>query len=173
MKNLLPLVIQNKILLAILAGVVSIGSFQVWQYNQQKHEEFIAGKEKECKFDLETGEITVKQSRNLRNLKYNDIKNSELEQPGINSEFKAGESYVLINTKSGSIIPANTSNYDSLFFRTLATSYDYPPPPLIVRGVSIDLQNKQALVSSYCSSKPFVIPLENLYETFQTIDISF
>ncbi|WP_414541667.1 hypothetical protein [Nostoc sp. CCY0012] len=173
MKNLLPLVIQNKILLAILAGVVSIGSFQVWQYNQQKHEEFIAGKEQDCKAQLHIGEVTVKQSRNLRNLKYNQVANPDLEQPGINSEFEPGKGYVLIYTNARSLFPANSATYESDFFKSLATADGFAPQPLVVTGVSIDMQKKQALVSSYCSSKPFVVPLENLYETFQTIDINF
>ena len=165
-------VIQNKILLAILAGVVSIGSFQVWQYNQQKYENFIAAREKECEFDLNIGETNVKQSRHLRNLRYNQIANPGLEQPGINSEFEKGKAYVIIKTKPGYLIPPNTSNYDSTLFKTLSITYTSPPQPLIVRGVSIDRPKKQALVSSHCSSQPFVVPLENLYENFQPIDIS-
>jgi hypothetical protein len=109
MKNLSSL-IQNNILLAILAGVVSIGSFQVWQYNQHKYDLFIAAKEKKCEFDLRIAETNVKQSRNLRNLRYNKIANPGLEQPGINSEFEKGKAYVFIKTKPGYLIPPNTSN---------------------------------------------------------------
>jgi len=165
-------IIQNKILLAILAVIVSIGSFKIWQYNQQKHYKFIAEKEKECELDLDIADTNVKQSRSLRNLRYNQIANHGLEQPGINSEFEKGKAYVVISTKAGYVIPPNTSNYDSTFFKSLSITYEHPPQPLIVRGVSIDIAKKQALVSSYCSSQPFLVPLKNLYENFQPIDIS-
>ncbi len=39
--KVLSSVIQNKLLVAILAGVVSIGGFQVWQYNQAQYAKFI------------------------------------------------------------------------------------------------------------------------------------
>ncbi|MBX9256235.1 hypothetical protein H1Q63_20265 [Desmonostoc muscorum CCALA 125] len=170
--NSLYRLIPNKILLAILAGVVSIGSFQIWQYNQQKYNKFIAAKEKECEFDLDIADTNVKQSRSLRNLRYNQIANPGLEQPGINSEFEKGKAYLVISTKAGYIIPPNTSNYESTFFQSLSITSEHPPQPIIVRGVSINISKKQALVSSYCSSEPFVVPLENLYENFQPIDIS-
>ncbi|MBD2415976.1 hypothetical protein FACHB389_31415 [Nostoc calcicola FACHB-389] len=170
--NSLYRLIPNKILLAILAGVVSIGSFQIWQYNQQKYKKFIAAKEKECEFDLDIADTNVKQSRSLRNLRYNQIANPGLEQPGINSEFEKGKAYVVIKTKPGYVIPTNISNYDSTLFKTLSITSTTPPQPLIVRGVSIDISKKQALVSSHCSKQHFVVPLENLYENFQPIDIS-
>lgn len=168
----LYLLIQNKILLAILAGVVSIGSFQIWQYNQEKHYKFLAQQEQSCKFDLSRGEDNVRQSRNLRNLKYNQVVNPGLEQPGINSEFKPGKGYVLIYTNNRPLLATNSATYETDFLKSLSTADGFAPQPLVVTAVSIDVSQKQALVSSACSPKPFIVPLENLYETFQPIDIS-
>ncbi|QLE59722.1 hypothetical protein [Nostoc sp. TCL26-01] len=166
----LSTIIQNKILLAILAGVISIGSFQVWQHNKLEYEKLIAKREEDCQHDLLTGEVHIKGSRSLTMLRYNNVANPALKQPGNNTEFKKDEIYLLIKRKPDYLIPPNVSNYDSSFFKSLSSVGDYPPQPLAVKGVSIDIAKKKAVVSSYCSKTPFTVPLENIYETFQPND---
>lgn len=165
--------IQNKILLAILAGIVSIGSFQVWKDKQAKYEKFIAGQENNCKVYIEMGEDAVKRSPSLRNLKYNNIVTPGLKQPGINSEYEVDSRYLLLYNKSVSTLPPNTLVYDNGFFKSLLKNGKNPPESLLIDAVSFDLKNQQATVSSYCAKKPFVVRLENLYEEFQPVDRDF
>lgn len=165
--------IQNKILLAILAGIVSIGSFQVWKDKQAKYEKFIAGQENNCKVYIEMGEDAVKRSPSLRNLKYNNIVTPGLKQPGINSEYEVDSRYLLLYNKPVSTLPPNTLVYDNGFFKSLLKNGKNPPESLLVDAVSFDLKNQQATVSSYCAKKPFVVRLENLYEEFQPVDRDF
>lgn len=163
-------IIQSKILLAILAGATSIGSFLFWQYNQQQYQKFIAAREKECKIDLSSGEVYVERSSSLKLLRYKNVVNQYLQRPGINTEFKKKEIYVLIKTKPDYLIPPNVSNYETQFFKRLSIAHDYAPEPLLVTGISIDIPKKQAVVSSGCSKTPFTVSLENLYETYQSHD---
>ncbi|MHC5777072.1 hypothetical protein [Nostoc sp.] len=165
--------IQNKILLAILAGIVSIGSFQVWKDKQAKYEKFIAGQENNCKVYIEMGEDAVKRSPSLRNLKYNNIVTPGLKQPGINSEYEVDSRYLLLYNKPVSTLPPNTLVYDNGFFKSLLKNGKNPPESLLVDAVSFDLKNQQATVSSSCAKKPFVVRLENLYEEFQPVDRDF
>ncbi|MBD2303386.1 hypothetical protein H6G80_33710 [Nostoc sp. FACHB-87] len=169
MKSLSTL-IQNKILLAILAGVVSIGSFQVWKYNQEKYQKFIAERETECQVGLAHGKTSVYFSYSLRRLKYENVANPKLNQPGITSEFRKDAGYVIIKTKPDYLIPPNVDNYDSPFFKTLSSVGEFAPPPLDVTAISIDTVKKEALVSSYCSKTPFRVLLKDLYETYQAAD---
>ncbi|MFN6572013.1 hypothetical protein [Dendronalium sp. ChiSLP03b] len=166
----LSTIIQNKILLGILAAVTSIGGFLVWQHNKQEYEKFLADREEACKVDLSSGEVYVGRSRSLKLLRYNKIANPNLQKPGINSEFKKDEIYVLLKTKPDYLIPPTISNYETSFFKSLSTVHDYAPEPLLVTGISIDVPKRQALVSSSCSKTPFTVPLENLYATYQTSD---
>ncbi|MCC5633918.1 hypothetical protein LC613_41630 [Nostoc sphaeroides CHAB 2801] len=169
--KIVTLAIQNKILLAILAGVVSIGSFQVWQYNQAKYEKVIAVKENNCKVYIEMAEDSVKRSPSLRNFKYNNVVNQGIKQPGINSESEVDRRYILLYNKPVSTLPANALVYENGFFKSLLSKGNYPPESLLVDAVSFDLKNRQATVSSDCAKKPFVVKLENLYETVQPVDI--
>lgn len=166
----LSTIIQNKILLAILAGVVSIGSFQVWKYNQEKNQKFIADREKECQVRLSQAKVSVDYSTSLSLLRYKNIVRKSLRQPGITSKFTKGAGYVLIKTKPDYLIPPNVSNYDSPFFKSLSIVGDFPPQPLKVTAISIDTVKKEALVSSYCSKEPFTVSLKDLYATYQTSD---
>lgn len=168
--KILTSAIQNKILLAILAGVVSIGSFQVWKDKQAKYEKFIAGQETNCKVYIEMGEDAVKRSPSLRNLKYYNIVTPGLEQPGINSQYEVDSRYLLLYNKPVSTLPPNTLVYDNGFFKSLLKNGKNPPESLLVKAVSFDLKNQQATVSSDCAKKPFVVRLENLYEEFQPVD---
>ena len=164
-------VIQNKILLAILVGIVSIGSFQVWQYNQAKYERLIADKENNCKVYIEMAEDSVKRSPSLRNLKYNNVVTSGLKQPGINSQSEVNRRYILLYNKPVSTLPPNALVYDNGFFKSLLSKGNYPPKSLLVDAVDFDLKNQQATVKSDCAKKPFVVDLENLYEELQPVDI--
>ncbi|MBN3958759.1 hypothetical protein [Nostoc sp. NMS8] len=168
--KILALLIQNKILLAILAGVVSIGSFQVWKDNQVKYEKFIASQENNCKVYMKMGEDAVKRSPSLRNLKYNNIVTPGLKQPGINSQYEVDSRYLLLYNKPVSTLPPNTVVYENGFFKSLLSKANYPPDSLLVKAVSFDVKNQQATVSSYCAKTPFVVRLENLYEEFQPVD---
>lgn len=161
------MLVQNKILLAILAGVTSIGSFQVWQHNQQEYQKFIAEREKNCEAGFALARAAINHSPSLQNLIYNNIKNPALKQPGINSEFKKDSDYLLIKTKPDYLLPPNVDNYDSQFFKSLSKRGDNPPKPLEVTAISLDMTKKQAVVSSYCSKTPFTVSLEDLYETYQ------
>jgi len=165
-------VIQNKILLAILAGVLSIGSFEVWKYNQAKYEKFIAEEKHSCEGALEIGENTVKRSPSLRKFKYNDLVIPGLKQPGINTEFQVDSMYILLYNKPVSILPLNTSVHNDGFFKGLLKAGSYPPQSVMVNSVSMDQAKKQAIVTSYCSRKPFAVSLDNLYEIFQTQDFN-
>lgn len=168
--KILTSAIQNKILLAILAGVVSIGSFQVWQYNQAKYERLIADKENNCKVYIEMAEDSVKRSPSLRNLKYNNLVTPGLKQPGINSQSEVDGRYILLYNKPVSTLPPNALVYENGFFKSLLAKGNYPPESLLVDAVSFDLKNKQATVKSDCAKKPFVVDLENLYEEIQLVD---
>ncbi|MHC5674397.1 hypothetical protein [Nostoc sp.] len=57
--KVLSSVIHTKLLVAILAGVVSIGGFQVWQYNQAQYAKFISDSKINCGVDIELGEDAV------------------------------------------------------------------------------------------------------------------
>jgi hypothetical protein len=76
--KILSLAIQNKILLAILAGVVSIGSFQGWEYKKKEHEKVVANKETSCKVQLKMGQDAVRRSRILRSLKYKFLSTNKI-----------------------------------------------------------------------------------------------
>jgi hypothetical protein len=149
-----------------LAGVTSIGSFQVWQHKKQEYEKFIAITEQDCQVDFSSAKTYVYQSPSLQQLIYQNIEKAGLKKPGTNSEFKKESIYLLIKRKPDYLIPSNAS-YDSPFFKSLSTVGEIPPKPLLVRSISIDTNKKQAVVSSYCSKKPFAVNLEDLYEPYQ------
>ncbi|MBW4455612.1 MAG: hypothetical protein KME55_24490 [Nostoc indistinguendum CM1-VF10] len=114
------------------------------------------------------GQDAVRRSRILRSLKYNNIVISRVEQPGITTNFVKGDTYLLMSRTNGSTLPVDTNVYDSIIFRSLLkTRLD--PEALLVKAVSIDKQNKQAIVSSDCAPKPFAVSLKNLYEEYQTL----
>ncbi|MBN3906638.1 MAG: hypothetical protein HWQ35_08780 [Nostoc sp. NMS1] len=103
--KVLSLLIQNKLLMAILAGVASIGSFQFWQYNQAQYAKFISDSKINCGVDIELGEDAVKRSPSLRALKYQNKRLSGLEQPGINSESASPGAYVMLLRSPASTLP--------------------------------------------------------------------
>ncbi|MEA5566634.1 hypothetical protein [Anabaena sp. UHCC 0399] len=163
----LSMLIQNKILLAILAGVTSIGSFQVWQHHKLEYEKFIAGKEKTCEVGFSLAQVSINYNPSLHRFIYNNIKSPALKQPGINTAFAKDSSYLLIKIKPDYLIPPNVDNYDSPLFKSLSKVGDTPPNPLEVKAISVDMVKKEALVSSYCSKTPFTVKLEDLYEKYQ------
>lgn len=167
--KVLSLVIQNKLLVAILAGVASIGSFQFWQYNQAQYEKFIINAKNDCGVYIELGENAVKDSPSLRALKYRNKRLRELKQPGINSESANPGDYVILFRSPASSLPPNALLFDDPFFTSLLNKEE-SPKTLMVSVLSFDLPKKQATVESYCTKKPFVVDLENLYARYQPID---
>jgi hypothetical protein len=168
--KVLSSVIQNKLLLAILAGVVSIVGFQVWQHNQAQYEKLISDAKVNCGVDIELGEDAVKRSPSLRALKYQNKLLPGLERPGINSESADPGAYVMLFRSPASTLPSNALPLDDPFFTSLLNKEKYPPKTLMVRAVSFDLAKKQAAVKSDCTKEPFVVDLEDLYLEYQPID---
>jgi hypothetical protein len=168
--KVLSSVIQNKLLVAILAGVVSIGGFQVWQYNQAQYAKFISNAKNGCGVYIEMGEDAVKNSPSLRALKYQNKRLRELKQPGINSESAEPGAYLMLFRSPASTLPPNALPFDDPFFTSLLNKEKYPPKTLMVQAVSFDLGKKQATVKSLCTKKPFVVELEDLYLVYQPID---
>lgn len=167
--NVLSLVIQNKLLLAILAGILSIGGFQIWQYNQAQYEKLISDAKNGCGVYMELGEGAVKNSPSLKVLKYKNKRLPELKQPGINSEGASPGAYVMLLRSPASTLPPNALPFDDPFFTSLLNKEE-SPKTLIVRAASFDLAKKQATVKSDCTKKPFVVDLEDLYLEYQPID---
>lgn len=167
--KVLSSVIHTKLLLAILAGVVSIGGFQVWQYNQAQYEKLISEAKNGCGVYIELGEDAIKRSPSLRALKYQNKRLSGLEQPGINSESADPGAYVMLFRSPASTLPPNALPFDDPFFTSLLNKEE-SPKTLMVQAVSFDLAKKQATVKSLCTKKPFVVALEDLYLEYQPID---
>lgn len=167
--KVLSSVIHTKLLVAILAGVSSIVSFQVWQYNQAQYAKFISDSKINCGVDIELGEDAVKRSPSLRALKYQNKRLRELRQPGINSESASPGAYVMLLRSPASTLPPNALPFDDPFFTSLLNKEE-SPKTLIVRAASFDLAKKQATVKSDCTKKPFVVALEDLYLEYQPID---
>lgn len=168
--KVLSSVIHTKLLLAILAGVASIGSFQVWQNKQAQYEKLISDSKINCGVDIELGEDAVKRSPSLRALKYQNKLLPGLERPGINSESADPGAYVMLFRSPASTLPPNALPFDDPFFTSLLNKEKYPPKTLMVRAASFDLAKKKATVKSDCTKKPFVVDLENLYLEYQPID---
>ena len=167
--KVLSSVIHTKLLLAILAGVVSIGGFQVWQYNQAQYAKFISNAKNDCGVYLELGENAVKNSPSLRALKYQNKRLRELRQPGIGSESASPGHYVMLFRSPASTLPPNVNPIDDPFFTSLLNKEE-SPKTLMADVVSFDLPKKQATVKSLCTKKPFVVDLEDLYLEYQPID---
>lgn len=167
--KVLSLLIQNKLLLAILVGVASIGSFQVWQYNQAQYEKLISNAKNDCGVYIKLGEDAVKNSPSLKAVKYQNKLLRGLKQPGINSDSADPGGYVMILRSPASTLPPNAKPFDDPFFTSLLNKEDVPKT-LMVSAVAFDLAKKKATVKSFCTKKPFVVNLDNLYERYQTID---
>lgn len=163
-----------KVLLAIL-GVLAAGlSFEIWKWNQQQHEKYIAQKEQACQQRLNTAENYVQSNRFLKAAYYasktQDKINIKLDKPGITTNFKPNKEYILMYDKPVPLIP-NNPRYEGGLFEMLSRQPEkYPPQPLIVTGKRI--LGNEAEVISVCAPKPFTVPLENLYETNQKIDVT-
>ncbi|WP_414756137.1 hypothetical protein [Anabaena sp. CCY 9910] len=165
---------QYKVLLAIL-GVVGAGlSFEMWKWNQQQHEKYIAEKQKACQQSLDIANQYVENNRILRNIYYaaiaQDTFKAKMNQPGINTDFQADKHYILMYSKSASLIPEQPRYEGSLFRRLSKLTDKRPPEPLMVTGKKL-LGNKAEVISA-CSPVTFTVSLENLYEIAQPIDIT-
>ncbi|MBD2531913.1 hypothetical protein H6G97_20920 [Nostoc flagelliforme FACHB-838] len=176
MKNVFVGVAHYKILLAILGVVSSIASFQVWKWNQEQHEKFLAEQQKACQQDLDIAEDYVNNSKTLYSVYNADVLhqgkfNKEIERPGNNSPFEPGASYILIYNTPAALIPSHP-RYDGKFFESLSKkTLKYSPQPLMV--VAKSFQPNQATVTTSCSPKPFTVSLDNLYEISQKSDFDF
>lgn len=167
--KILSFAIQNKLLLAILAGVASIVSFQVWEYNHAQYEKRLASARNNCGVYIELGEDAVRFSPSLKAVKYQNKVIPGLKQPGVNSESAEPGDYVMILPSQSSTLPPNALPFDDPFFTSLLNK-EASPKTLMVSVVSFDKSKKQATVESYCTKKPFVVDMDNLYERSQTID---
>ncbi|WP_341531435.1 hypothetical protein WKK05_37645 (plasmid) [Nostoc sp. UHCC 0302] len=175
MSSIVNGLVQNKILLAILAGVTAIGSFQVWKYNQEKHEKFIAEQTAKCQKQLDLANTYIDSSKTLYvfyNYPSSPLNEVErIEKPGINKPFKIGETYVLIYKVPGRLVPDNP-RYDGKFFEGLSKqTTEGVISPLAVTARAI--QGKQATVSTFCSPQTFTVSVENLYDPNQQNDVGF
>ncbi|MBD2254779.1 hypothetical protein [Nostoc parmelioides] len=165
---------QYKVLLAIL-GVVGAGlSFEMWKWNQQQHEKYIAEKEQACQQSIEDASNEVLSNRFLKSNYYAGLMLQQskfrLNQPGINTKFKADKDYILMYSQPASLIPNNPRYEGSLFERLSKVTNKQPPAPIIVTGKKLS-GNKVEVISA-CAPKSFTVSLENLYEITQPIDIS-
>lgn len=161
---------QNKFLAAILAGVASIGAFQVWQHNQAQQEKTLKQAKTNCGVYLGLGEDAVKRSPSLRALKYDNKLLRGLEQVGSSPDLTKPGAYVMLFRTPASTLPPNAVPFDDSFFTSLLNKEKYPPKTLMVRAVSFDLKSRQATVESFCTRRPFVVNFDDLYAEYQPID---
>ncbi|MBD2504062.1 hypothetical protein [Anabaena azotica] len=165
---------QYKVLLAIL-GILAAGlSFEVWKWNKERYEKYIAEKVQACQQSIEDASNDVLSNRFLKSNYYAGLMQQQskfkLKQPGINTEFKANKEYILMYSQPASVIPNNPRYEGSLFERLSKETDKQPPAPIIVTGKKI-LGNKVEVVSA-CSPASFTVSSENLYEVTQPIDIT-
>lgn len=163
-----------KVLLTILGVVGSILSFEIWKWNKEQHEKYIAEKEQACQQSLSMAEKYVQNNQFLRAAYYASTTQEKLKiklnQPGITTQFKPDKEYILIYDKPVSLIPDKPRYEGKLFERLSKQPEKYPPEPLMVTGSKV-IGNKVEVVST-CSPQPFPVSLENLYEIAQPIDVS-
>ncbi|MDZ7965844.1 MAG: hypothetical protein RM368_12850 [Nostoc sp. DedSLP03] len=167
--KVLLLAIQNKLLLGIFAGVASIVSFQIWQYNQAQYEKRMSNAKNDCGVSIELGEDAVNFSPSLQAVKFQNKLLPGVKQPGINSESADPGDYVMILRSQSSTLPPNAKPFDDPFFTSLLNK-ETLPKTLLVSVVSFDKSKKQAIVESECTKEPFVVDMDNLYERFQVVD---
>ncbi|MBD2302258.1 hypothetical protein [Nostoc sp. FACHB-190] len=165
---------QYKVLLAILGVVTSLASFTFWKWQKEQHEKYIVEKEEMCQQRLDFAEQYVKGDRFLKAAYYASKTQKpltfQLEKPGITTNFQADKEYILLYDKPGALIPKSPRYEGSLFTRLSRQTDKYPPEPLLVTGKKI--LGQKAEVKSACSPNSFTVPLDNLYETTQPIDIT-
>ncbi|MDZ7966391.1 MAG: hypothetical protein RM368_15665 [Nostoc sp. DedSLP03] len=165
---------QYKVLLAILGVLSSWASFEVWKWHQQQHEKYIAQKQQACQQRLNSANRYVQSDRFLKAAYYasktQDKLQIQLNKPGINTDFKPEQTYILMYERPVPLIPSNPRYEGNLFERLSRQPDKYPPEPLIVTGKKI-LGNKAEVISA-CAPTSFTVSLENLYEITQPIDIS-
>ncbi|RCJ42802.1 hypothetical protein A6769_36755 [Nostoc punctiforme NIES-2108] len=175
MKGLIAFVIQQKILMAILAiGVASL-SFQMWKYQDEQYQKLLANQKVLCEKSLKDADDLIFKSRTLYSA-FNSgngshaIPKDKIQQPGINTQLQK-KSYVLIRTKKHPLIPNNTPHYKSTYFE----SYSKPPggeTNVDAIVTAEPLNDFEALVTSPCSPKPFPVFFEDLYEITQKHDFT-
>lgn len=165
---------QYKVLLAILGILSSWASFEVWKWQQQQHEKYVAEKQQACQQRLDSANRYVQSDRFLKAAYYANKTQARLQiklnKPGVNTDFTPEKQYILMYDKPVPLIPMNPKYEGGLFARLSSKPEKYPPEPLIVTGKKI--LGKKAEVISACSPQPFTVSLENLYEVTQPIDVS-
>jgi hypothetical protein len=165
---------QYKVLLAILGVLTSLASFEVWKWHQQQHEKYVMEKQQACQQRLDTANRYVQSNRFLKAAYYasktQEKLKMKLDKPGITTAFLPEQEYILIYDKSVPLIPKNPRYEGNLFERLSRQPDQYPPEPLIVTGKKL-LGNKAEVISA-CSPQTFLVPLDNLYETNQELDVT-
>lgn len=177
MKNIIAFGVQQKILLAILGvGVVTL-SFQVWKYQDEQYQKFLANQQQICEKSLKDAGNTIEKSKALfsaykpKLLGANVIASEKIYHPGINSQLQKNKPYLLIRSDKSALIPASTPHYKNDYFE----GYSKPPGGETIFAAIVTaepLNDLSALVTSPCSPKPFAVPLKDLYETIQKNDFT-
>ncbi|SRR5579883_2096222 len=174
MNSILDNLIKNKILLAILAAVMSLGGFEAWKYNQEKHEKLIAEKKANCQEEINSAYSFVNRSKTLNSirLKFVDENKIAVQHPGVNGEpVNTSINYILMYTKPHALIPSQP-RYDDDYFVSLSNAKDVPPPLMVFIKSSYNgmANNGMVKVSTQCSPDEFEVSLNNLYFYFQKGD---
>jgi hypothetical protein len=182
--NKLLSLIQTLVVAAAAAGVLSIVVVQFVNGNTERKEDeqvSLASREHNCRADFTRAESFIRHSPSLLKLVSEKVFNPRFDQPSAAAGFAPNDEYIWIRTKPDNLFPPNVIEPKNSFFKGLSesqsnflkglsfTSVD-SPAPMVVRFKSIDMTNKQATVSSYCSNKSFSVDLKDLYGIFQTID---
>jgi hypothetical protein len=165
---------QYKVLLAILGVLTSWAAFAVWKWQQQQHEKYVLENQQACQQRLDSANRYVQGDRFLKAAYYANKTQEQLKiklnQPGINTNFKSEQQYILMYYKPVPLIPSNPRYEGDLFERLSRQPDKYPPEPLIVTSKK-RLGNKAEVISA-CAPKAFTVSLEDLYEITQPIDIT-
>jgi len=80
---------QYKIQLTLLGAVLSLLSFEVWRYNQEQKQKFLAEQQTKCQQQLDNAEhfVTDSQSLHALTLGLKSRNKRPLEQPGITTRL--------------------------------------------------------------------------------------
>jgi hypothetical protein len=177
MKSLIAFAVQQKILILIVSiGVASL-SFQMWKYQDEQYQKFLANQQGICEKSLKDAGNTIGKSKALfsaykpKLLGANVIASDKIYHPGINSQLQKEQPYILIRSDKSALIPANTPHYKNDYFE----GYSKPPGGETIFAAIVTaepLNDLSALVKSPCSPKPFAVPLKDLYETIQKNDFT-
>lgn len=177
MKNFVAFAVQQKILLAILGVGIATLSFLVWKYQNEQYQKLLANQKVLCEKSITDAYDSINKSEALssaydsENFSDNETPRNKIRHPGINTSLQNDRPYVLIRSNKTALIPANTPHYKSNYFE----GYSKPPGGETIFAAIVTaepLNDKEALVKSPCSPKPFATPFKDLYETLQQNDFT-